>query len=94
MELNQISNYEKYLLMCGKSNKITPTYSAYMEFKELYGIIRRLSTNGSGQYTFNGKQYRTAITATSATQILSDFDSGEFNSASLSIVTQLGLKIS
>ncbi len=93
MELSQMSNYEKYLVMCNRSKHITPTYSAYMDFKELYAIIRRLATSGSEQYMFANKLYRSPISNSQATVILSDFDNANFNTTSLSIVSELNLRI-
>ena len=93
METKQLSNYEKYLLMCAGMKRLSPTYSAYMEFKELYTIVRRLSTNGSGQYMYNNEMHKSPISSATATQVLKDFDSAIFNSSVLPIVYELKLRI-
>jgi len=93
MDMNQWTNYEKFLVMCGKTKILSPTYAAYMEFKELKVILKHISTSGTGQFVFEGKSYKSPITSATATQILGDIEIGEFNGSMVSVANEVKLRI-
>jgi len=93
MDIKQWTNYEKFLVMCGRTKVLSPTYSAYMEFKELKIILKHISTSGTGQFVFEGKTYKSPITSATASQILGDIELGEFNGAMVPVANEVKLRI-
>lgn len=91
MDRNSWSEYEKYLIMADDSGKLSQTYSAFVEFKEVVSILKRISVSAEKQYSYNGKFYDNPFSSERAKQALSNIDRGIYDRAIYEIASKTKL---
>ena len=97
MEKNQLSDYERYIVLSDKSfGKLNGTYSAFLNFKKVMDVVREISKSDKSSYLHDGNIYTRRISSTDAKKILLDVSECRWNhnTSEIRIVAnQLSLKI-
>ena len=79
--------------MADHSRKLAQTYSAFVEFKEVVSILKRLSSSTEQKYSYGGKSYDSPFSNERAKQALANIDRGAYDAAIGDIAVQARLFI-
>jgi hypothetical protein len=95
MKMSRWSDYERYIVMVdgGKKYKtvqgINMGHEAFLEFKLVKEVLIKIS-NGSKNYSYNGKIYKSSITQSKSTLILEGIKNCKWNNDIRKIANQIG----
>jgi hypothetical protein len=94
MKVNEMSDYEKYLLIADSTHSISGGYQGFVNFREVIGIIRTMFAKQTTTYEYNNNYYTSKITISEMGTILNSFDLGVFRkgfNSIRSIANQIGI---
>ena len=94
---HQISEYAKYVILSDKSkSRLKGTYSNFLNFKEVMGIVTEISHSDKSSFIHNGNIYSRRITTTEAQRVVENVTNnvwGESTWKLFMIASQLCVKI-
>jgi len=97
MEQKRWSGYSRYLVLCDKAgNKLSGNYYNYQDYQTVVSVIERLSKSDNTTYTYNDTIYNRKITASEATNIVTNLEVckwAKVNEKIITVANQLGLRI-
>ena len=97
MEQTRWSEYSRYLVLSDKAgHKLRGNYYSYQDFEIVRSIIERLSMSDNSTYTYNDTIYNRKITASEATNIVTNLEVckwAKVNEKMITVANQLGLRI-
>ena len=78
MKLSEYSDYEKYLLIAGSTNRLSGGYQGFVNFREVIGVIRNMCSKQSTTFEYGGNYYTSKLTLSELSTILNAFDLGTY----------------
>jgi len=93
MKQRKFSEYENYLLMADKS-KLSMTYMAFLEFKNVISLMKRIAAKTGDTFLHNGTIYKKKITSNEASKFLENLLDNRCDKNMLRLVaTQLEIRV-
>ena len=97
MEQTRWSEYSRYLVLSDKAgHKLRGNYYSYQDYQVVRSVIERLSITDNTTYTYNDTIYNRKITASEATNIVTNLEVckwAKVNEKMITVANQLGLRI-
>ena len=78
MKLSNYSDYEKYLLVAGSTNKLSGGYQGFVNFREVIGVIRNMCSRQTTTFEYNGNYYTSKLTLSELSTIVNAYDLGKY----------------
>ena len=78
MKLSEYSDYEKYLLVAGSTNKLSGGYQGFVNFREVIGVIRNMCSRQTTTFEYNENYYTSKLTLSELSTILNAYDLGKY----------------
>jgi|TARA_B100000287_G_scaffold217226_1_gene204933 hypothetical protein len=97
MEMNEFSDYGKYLVLADNSRtELRGDYVYYQNFKVIKEIINNIAHSDKNTYSYDGNIYTRKITSTDAKNILTNISLCKWNSTTRKmflVASQVALRI-
>lgn len=95
MELSQLSDYEKFILMTEKSrnNRIGTSLRAFIGFQDLLKALANLSKSDAAVFEWKETLMDKPITRNEAHKLLEDFDKAKWNSLFVTLARKLRIEL-
>ena len=78
MKVSEMSDYEKYLLIADRTNRLSGGYQGFVNFREVIGVIKNMCSKQSTTFEYDGSFHTSKLTLSELSSISNAFDIGSY----------------